>query len=262
MRFLLALVAAALRTPIELPRLHHQGDEWLDKYPFFSDWSMRETIVSGVSCAPTSRPTDSLATPRRHPPFTGNFALNALGVVNLGRRWYSRALAKLRRWLCLRPCKFIPGLVSAVCVCVCVCVCVSVSFREDENNGQEKFGTLFIFGLDLARREGSIRSDFPGEWTPFYIRRNALVWCAWWRRHATRQSRPSHALRIPSAQHASYFPTDWVHWANPWWARTFLSPESFDTSPMRPFGKSTIFTNNTLTNLINLINISLYIKKY
>ena len=28
-----------------------------------SDWSMRDTIVSGVNCAPTSRPTASLATP-------------------------------------------------------------------------------------------------------------------------------------------------------------------------------------------------------
>ena len=34
MRFLLAPVVAALCTPIELPRLHHQGDECLDKYPF------------------------------------------------------------------------------------------------------------------------------------------------------------------------------------------------------------------------------------
>ena len=30
---------------------------------FCSDWSMRETIVSGVSCAPTARPTASLSTP-------------------------------------------------------------------------------------------------------------------------------------------------------------------------------------------------------
>ena len=29
----------------------------------FSDWSMRETIVSGVSCAPTARPTASLLAP-------------------------------------------------------------------------------------------------------------------------------------------------------------------------------------------------------
>ena len=29
---------------------------------FCSDWSMRETIVSGMSCAPTARPTASLAT--------------------------------------------------------------------------------------------------------------------------------------------------------------------------------------------------------
>ena len=32
MRFLLALVVAALHTPIELPRLHHQGDERLNKH--------------------------------------------------------------------------------------------------------------------------------------------------------------------------------------------------------------------------------------
>ena len=30
---------------------------------FLSDWRMRETIVSGVSCAPTSRPIASLAMP-------------------------------------------------------------------------------------------------------------------------------------------------------------------------------------------------------
>ena len=34
MRFLLALVVAALCTPIELPRLHHQGDEWLVRHPY------------------------------------------------------------------------------------------------------------------------------------------------------------------------------------------------------------------------------------
>ena len=58
MRFLLALVVAALCTAIELPRLHHQGDEWLDKYPFL----FRLEHERDHRCPPTSRPTASLST--------------------------------------------------------------------------------------------------------------------------------------------------------------------------------------------------------
>ena len=67
-QFLLALVVAALRTPIMLPRLHHQGDEWLDKHPFLfrleheGDYRVRSELCAHC-------PTDSLpghASPGAH----------------------------------------------------------------------------------------------------------------------------------------------------------------------------------------------------
>ena len=65
MRFLLAPVVAALCMPIELPRLHHQGDEWLDKHPYlFRLEHERDHRVRSELCAHC--PTDSL--PFRAPP--------------------------------------------------------------------------------------------------------------------------------------------------------------------------------------------------
>ena len=47
------------RTPIELPRLHHQGGEWLDKHPFlFRLEHEGDHRVRGELCAHC--PTDSL----------------------------------------------------------------------------------------------------------------------------------------------------------------------------------------------------------
>ena len=67
MRFLLALVVAVLCTPIELPRLHHHGDEWLDKHPYlFRLEHKRDHCVRSELCAHC--PTDSL--PFRAPPGT------------------------------------------------------------------------------------------------------------------------------------------------------------------------------------------------
>ena len=59
MRFLLVPVVSALCTPIELPLLYHQGDECLDKYPFwFRLEHERDHHVRGELCA--RFPTDSL----------------------------------------------------------------------------------------------------------------------------------------------------------------------------------------------------------
>ena len=46
-----------------------------------SDWSMRETIVSGVSCAPTAQPTASLATPHLAQTKSVCFALSTRTVA-------------------------------------------------------------------------------------------------------------------------------------------------------------------------------------
>ena len=67
MRFLLAIVVAALCTPIELPRLNHQGDKWLDKHPYlFRLEHERDHRVRSELCAHC--PTDSH--PFRAPPGT------------------------------------------------------------------------------------------------------------------------------------------------------------------------------------------------
>ena len=63
MRLLLALVVAALRTPIELLVFITRVTNDSISIHICSDWSMRETIVSGVSCAPTTRRRASLSAP-------------------------------------------------------------------------------------------------------------------------------------------------------------------------------------------------------
>ena len=67
MRFLLAVVVTTLYTPIELPRLHHHGDESLDKHPYlFRLEHERDHRVRSELC--THCPTNSL--PFRAPPGT------------------------------------------------------------------------------------------------------------------------------------------------------------------------------------------------
>ena len=65
MRFLLALVVPrSARPSSSLVFITRVTNDSISIH-ICSDWSMRETIVSGVSCAPTARPTDSLSAPHQ-----------------------------------------------------------------------------------------------------------------------------------------------------------------------------------------------------
>ena len=71
MRFLLAHVVAALYTRFELPRLHHQGDKWLDKHPY--QWS-QIVGAGGPHHAPMWEHTQSSAPCRCVPHFLASIS--------------------------------------------------------------------------------------------------------------------------------------------------------------------------------------------